>query len=71
VHHHALGSAGEPPGPRVPLLVTRTLRLLPVLHRLRHLPFAGDCGGARGRSDGGARGRDGSGGRRSGEDEEV
>jgi hypothetical protein len=35
-----MGSAGEPPGPRVPLLVTRTLRLLPVLHRLRHLPHA-------------------------------
>jgi hypothetical protein len=66
-----MGSAGEPPGPRVPLLVTRMLRLLPVLHRLRHLPIAGDCGGARGRGGGGARRRDGGGGRRSGEDEEA
>jgi hypothetical protein len=70
-HHHAMGSEGEPLGPRVPLLVARTLRLLPVLHCLRHLPIAGDCGGARGRGGGGARGRYGGGGRGSGEDEEA
>ena len=47
-NNHAVGSPGESPGRRVALLVTRLGGLLRVLHRLRHLPTAGDFDGARG-----------------------